>query len=112
MTSISHASFFRVNKEEAPKKSNNMNVIAFMLLLLIFLASIFVHSNHLIAQATNVEASECYICHQGVDTPPELPQIKFISTVSYFLNTYQVLTIEFKDNHFIQPQLRAPPAFQ
>ena len=83
-----------------------------MVFVLLFLASTLVHADHLTEQSTNVEQIECYLCHQGLDTPPELSQTQLLTTVSYFLPSQPAVTIEFMSNYFVQPQLRAPPVFQ
>ncbi len=103
--------FLQVNK----KSTNNvatMNAFALMVFVLLFITSTLVHADHLIEQATDVEASECYICHQGIDTPSELPPIQIHTTADYSLNLNITISAVFKDNHFVQPQLRAPPIFQ
>lgn len=111
MTSFSQVNFFHVSKK-ASKQTINMNALALMVFLLLFLASTLVHANHLIAQATNVEASECYICHQGLDTPSDLPTIQFLLTVGYPLKSDEIVSALFKVTYFVYPQLRAPPASQ
>lgn len=111
MTLFSQLRFFQVNRK-ALKKPTAMNAIALMAFVLFFLTSNLVHADHLIEQATQIEQSECYICHQGLDTPPKLPQVLAPYVASYHLVNYEVTTAQFKSNSFVQPQLRAPPVFQ
>jgi len=101
----------QLNKETS-KKLTTTNALTLVVFVLFFLTSILVHADHLATQATNVEQQECYICHQGLDTPPELPQVKNLFIASYCNNSYQTITAQFKANNFVQPQLRAPPVLQ
>ena len=89
-----------------------MNALALMVFLLIFLISTLAHADHIATQATNAELQECYICHQGIDTPPELPQVQTPFIASYHVSVYEVVTAQFKVNSFVHPQLRAPPVVQ
>ncbi len=93
-------------------KLTTMNALALMVFVLLFLTSILVHADHLTDHSLNFEQQECYICHQGVDTPPELPQIRIHYAASYNFKPQKVTIVHGKVNHFIQPQLRAPPTFQ
>ena len=92
--------------------SKNMNALALMTFVLLFFFSSLVHASHLFEQSINVEQQECHICHQGVDTPPEQPQVQVVAVTSYQLKPQKILTVEFKVNGFVQPQLRAPPIHQ
>ena len=89
-----------------------MNAIALMAFVLLFLTSTLAHADHLIEQSINVEQQECYICHQGLDTPSELPTIQTPVVINLYLSVVKVVTADFKLNSFVQPQLRAPPRFQ
>ena len=111
MTQLPLVRFFQRNKKVAEQIST-MNARALMVFLLLFLVSTLVHADHLIEQGTNVEQIECYLCHQGIDTPPELPSVQLASIVSYCSPVQAALSIVFKRNYFVQPQLRAPPTFQ
>jgi hypothetical protein len=99
-------------EKETTKKYVTMNALALMVFVLFFLTSTLVHADHLASHTLHVDQQECYICHQGVDTPPELPQVKSPLIVSYRNSTYETLKLEFKVNYFVKPQLRAPPIFQ
>lgn len=103
--------FSQVNKN-ATKKLTTMNALAFVVFVLLLLTSTLVHADHSTEHSLSFEQQECSICHQGVDTPPELPQIRIHPVTSYNFKTPQVTTIHCKVNDFIQPQLRAPPTFQ
>jgi hypothetical protein len=111
MTSFSQVSFFNTNKK-ASTQITTMNVIALMVFVLLFLLSTLAHADHLAEQTTNVEQSECYICHQGLDTPPELPQVQLLSITHYFFTPKPIVTTGLKASYFVKPQLRAPPVFQ
>ena len=111
MTLFSQLRFFQFNRK-ALKQITTMNVRALMVFVLLFLASTLVHADHLTEQGTHVEQVECYLCHQGIDTPPELPSVQLASIASYFSPVQAAATIEFKRYYFVQPQLRAPPTFQ
>jgi len=91
------------------KKSATMNALAVMVFALFFLTSTLVHADHIATHAINAEQPECYICHQGIDTPTELPQVNSIFVASYCNNLFEAITAQSKVNYFIQPQLRAPP---
>jgi len=97
------------NKEV--KNSATMNAIAAMVFVLIFLASNLVHADHIASHTINAEQQECYICHQGLDTPPELSQVKNSFVVSYNVKLYALVTAELQVNNFVKPPLRAPPVF-
>lgn len=103
--------FSQVNKNST-NKLITMNALAFVVFVLLFLTSTLVHAEHLTEHSLSFEQQECSLCHQGVDTPPELPQVQIHSVASYRFKTPQVTTIHCKVNDFIQPQLRAPPTFQ
>lgn len=89
-----------------------MNALALMVFVLLFLLSTLTHAEHITTQANNAEQQGCYLCHQGLDTPPELPQIQTVFVASYRVNSHQTGTAQFKVNSFVQPQLRAPPVTQ
>ncbi len=89
-----------------------MNAIALVAFMLLFFVSTLAHADHLIELPTNVEQQECYICHQGLDTPPELVKISFANTACYSLVSSNVSSVKFSPSYFVQPQLRAPPVLQ
>lgn len=88
-----------------------MNATALMVFLLLFFISLVVHADHSTEHALNAEQQDCYVCHQGVDTPPELPQVKVACVADYSVNFYQAICAQFKVSSFVQPPLRAPPVF-
>jgi len=102
---------FLVNKNSS-NKLITMNALALVVFVLLFLTSTLVHADHLTDHSLSSEQQECYICHQGIDTPPELPQIRFHYVASYNLKLQKVTIVHGKVNDFMQPQLRAPPTFQ
>jgi len=103
--------FSQLNKNSI-NKLTTMNALALMVFVLLFLTSSLVHADHLIEQATQVEQSACYICHQGVDTPPKLLQPQAPLVASYIFVNNEKSIEPFKSGNFLQPQLRAPPIFQ
>lgn len=111
MTLSSQINSFKTQRgiiNTAANKLTAMNAIALMVFVLLFLTSTLVHADH-ITEAINVEQQECHICHQGIDTPPELPHVQAFFGASYNANIYDVVTAQFKVDDFLQPQLRAPP---
>jgi len=89
-----------------------MNALALMVAVLFFLTSTLVHADHIATHAINAEQQECYICHQGLDTPSELPQVKSLFVASYCNSLFEAITAQNKVNYFVQPQLRAPPVIE
>lgn len=89
-----------------------MKAFAIVVFAVLFFTSTLVHANHSVEQSTHVEQQECHTCHQGIDTPPELPQLQQCTVASYFFTFSKTTTTAFKGNSFVQPQLRAPPSFQ
>jgi len=104
----------RINQQNSnpTKILSTMNAFVVVGFLLLFFTSVLVHANHLIDQTTHVEQQECFVCHQGIDTPPELPQIQYCAVASYYFTLFKTATAAFKHYFFVQPQLRAPPSFQ
>lgn len=94
---------------ETAKKITATNVLALVVFLLFFLSSTLVHANHIVAEAIHAEQQECYICHQGIDNPPELPQIKNLFVASYNNKFFQLVSTQCKVSNYILPPLRAPP---
>ncbi len=101
----------QINKNST-NKLTTMNALALMVFVLLFLTSTLVHAGHLTEHSLSFEQQECSICHQGIDTPPELSKIRIYLVASYSFKTPQVTTIHSKVHYFIQPQLRAPPTLQ
>lgn len=102
---------FSLFKKEAPKKLATMNAPALMVLVLFFLTSTFVHAEHIASHTINADQQECYICHQGLDTPSGISQAKLPIITSYSYCSYAITTSQVRGNYFVQPQLRAPPLF-
>ncbi|MCW8831869.1 MAG: hypothetical protein OQK09_00930 [Colwellia sp.] len=106
MTLFSHANKIIVEKQPT------MSALALMAFVLLFLTSTLVHAEHLTEQSINVEQQECHICHQGIDTPPELPKLQEHAIARYYFNVQDTITADVKCCLFVQPQHRAPPLFQ
>ena len=102
---------FYLFKKVTPQKLVTMNALALVVFVLFFLTSTLVHADHIASHGTNAEQQECYICHQGLDTPSGLLQPKVSSITSYFHCSYAIITTHFRGSYFVQPQLRAPPIF-
>ncbi|PHR83522.1 MAG: hypothetical protein COA59_11925 [Colwellia sp.] len=86
-----------------------MKAIALMVFVLLFLTSVLAHADHLIDQSTAIEQQDCQLCNQGIDTPPDLPQVKASIVTHGVFFTITVTTAEFSFSQFVQPLLRAPP---
>ena len=89
-----------------------MKASALMVFLLLFLTSVIAHAEHLVFQDITVEQQDCHLCNQGIDSPPELPQIQAVAVPRFDLVTSQKLTKISPLNDFIQPPSRAPPVIQ
>lgn len=89
-----------------------MKASSLMVFLLLFLTSVLAHAEHLALQETAVEQQDCHICNQGIDTPPELPQIQAISVSRYNLVTWKAVTTKFTLSYYVIPPSRAPPFVQ
>ncbi len=99
-------------KKESSERLTTMNALALVVFALFFLTSTLAHADHLTTHAVNAEQQECYICHQGLDTPSELPHVDSLFVERYNNNLFAVITAQSQVNYFVQPQLRAPPTFQ
>lgn len=93
------------------KKTSTMTAFALMVFVMLFITSTLVHASHVATNDINIEQQDCYICHQGLDTPPDLSLIKHDFIASYCHIVVDVSSAQFKVNAFVQPQLRAPPVF-
>lgn len=89
-----------------------MNATALMVFLFVFLTSTLAHADHLVDQQSTLEKQACHICNQGVDTPPELPQVQASIVTRYYSLNSQLTTTEFVISGYVQPLLRAPPIAQ
>jgi hypothetical protein len=94
------------------KKNKTTNALALVVFLLFFLTSTLSHANHIVSDVVHAEQQECYICHQGLDTPPEFPEINQLFIANYGTKLFKIVIVQLKANNFIQPPLRAPPVFQ
>ncbi len=111
MTLFSQLSFSQANKKEF-KTLATMNALALIVFLFVFFISTVAHASHIAIQPINAESQECYICHQGLDAAPELPQVQTVFIPSYSVTPNKAVIAQFKVNSFVQPQLRAPPVVQ
>lgn len=103
--------FFPHANKISGEKQLTMSALALMVFVLLFLTSTLVHASHLTEQSSNVEQQECYICYQGIDSPPELPTLKSHAIASNYFHAQRIITPDVKWFFFVQPQLRAPPLF-
>lgn len=108
MTLFPNFSFLQTSKSTT-NNLTTMKAIALMVFLLLFLISTLAHADHLVSQATSIEQQDCHICNQGIDTPPELPQVHAIIT-RYNLVTQAIATADFSLSNFVKPPSRAPPS--
>ena len=79
--------------------------------VLFFLSSTVIHADHIAIDTINTEQQHCFLCHHGVDTSPNLPQVKQLPVTSYYIYSDTIVTALFTTIPFIQPHLRAPPVF-
>lgn len=86
-----------------------MKATALMVFLLLFLTSVIAHAEHLVFQDTAAEQQDCQLCNQGIDTPPELPQIKALAVTCYDFVISKIITTKHTLDYFIQPPSRASP---
>jgi hypothetical protein len=93
------------------KNMTTMNATALMVFLLFFLISTLVHAEHSTEHTLNADQQDCYLCHQGVDTPPDLPQLQIVCVADYSVNIHGAVCAQFIVSNFVQPPLRAPPVF-
>lgn len=108
---LDNFSFLQTSKS----KTNNlttMKAVALMVFLLLFLASLLAHADHLVTQNTVTEQQDCQLCNQGIDTPPIFPQVIATFVTRYNNFTTKIFTVEFTLSQFVQPLLRAPPLIQ
>lgn len=89
-----------------------MKASALVVFLLLFLTSVIAHAEHLVFQEISAEQQDCHLCNQGIDTPPELPQVQATSVTRFDFVTSQKLTQKLLLNDFVQPPSRAPPVIQ
>ncbi|MCI2283109.1 hypothetical protein L3081_06485 [Colwellia sp. MSW7] len=99
------------SKQISAKKPSTMTALALVVFVVLLITSTFVHASHVAINDINIEQQECYICHQGLDTPPDLSLIKNDFIASYCYMVADVNSAQFKVNTFVQPHLRAPPVF-
>jgi len=111
MTLFSNFSFLQTSKSTT-NNLTTMKAIALMVFLLLFLVSTLAHADHLASQVTAIDQQDCHICNQGIDTPPELPQVYAIIVTRYNLVTEAIATTDFSLNYFVKPPSRAPPFIQ
>lgn len=100
--------FFQFNKNLS-KKISTMNASALVVFLLLFLISTLAHADHITTAGVNAEQQDCYICYQGLDTPPDLSKSASGFLASYCYTTFDLISVQLKINDFVQPLLRAPP---
>ena len=110
MTILTHWRFVE-SSQTSQHNLTTMKAIALMVFLLCFLTSTFAHAEHLVAQDNIAEQQDCQLCNQGIDTPPDIPQLKETVVTRYNVFAAIVTTADFTSTQFIQPPLRAPPCF-
>jgi len=89
-----------------------MKASALMVFLLLFLTSVIAHAEHLVFQDITAEQQDCHICNQGIDNPPELPQVKAFAVTRFDFVSFKESTQQLLLKGFFQPLSRAPPIIQ
>ncbi len=111
MTLFSRFSFLKISRNSI-NNFKTMNAAALMVFLFVFLTSTIAHADHLVDQQKTLDKQACQLCNQGIDTPPDLPQVQASIVTYYHPLNFQLTTTEFIVSEYIQPFLRAPPIFQ
>jgi len=88
---------------------NKRQIRQSVLTLLLFCATLFVHSEHY-AQVefdafANFEQHDCNLCQQGIDSPPSPLRLYPISSGITNFNKVRIISTA-----YVYPPLRAPPS--
>jgi len=94
---------------------NERQIRQSVLTLLLFCATLFVHSEHY-AQVefnafANFEQHDCNLCQQGIDSPPSAIRLYPISLGITNFDKIRIIKLELISPAYAYPPLRAPPNF-
>ena len=92
---------------------NKRQIRQSVLTLLLFCATLFVHSEHY-AQVefdafASFEQHDCNLCQQGIDTPPSPIRLYSISSGITNFDKIRIINLELISPAYLYPPLRAPP---
>jgi len=94
-------------------KSITMSNFLLVVFLLCFLQSSLAHAEHFTdhfnEQLPTVEFQDCHTCHQGMDAPPALLSLQWLSASGYYFIVSSNSSTQLIQPQFVQPLLRAPP---
>ncbi|MGL1959024.1 MAG: hypothetical protein OCD00_17125 [Colwellia sp.] len=112
LTNQTYFSFHYFSKDNSHKAKVNkkLNIIS-AIVLMAFLFAFISHAQHFTESVVSAEQQHCYICHQGIDTPPDISTYFVILTSAYAVFIVESTVPAVNVSTFIQPPLRAPPAF-
>ena len=93
---------------------NKRQIRQSVLTLVLFCATLFVHSEHY-AQLefdafANFEQHDCNLCQQGIDSPPSPIRLYPISSGITNFNKVRIINLELISPAYVYPPLRAPPS--
>ncbi|PKG85319.1 hypothetical protein CXF85_06930 [Colwellia sp. 75C3] len=94
---------------------NKRHIRQSFLTLLLFCATLFVHSEHY-AQVeldgiSNFELHDCHLCQQGIDSPPRALALYPASAGIVNISKVDIINAVFISATYVYPPLRAPPMF-
>jgi hypothetical protein len=86
-----------------------------ILILLIFCATFFAHSKHVIkvelGQLPTFELHDCHLCQQGLDSPPVSIVLQPLTPLISNNEATHTINDPFISVAYVSPMLRAPPQF-
>lgn len=81
--------------------------------LLIFCATLFIHSEHYVSVNTDIITTatphDCHLCQQSVDTPPNAIALSSYSSAVSVINNFTIVKVMLTAIEHLYPLLRAPP---
>jgi len=102
-----------MNFASSQHKIRNRQICQSVLTLLLFCASLYVHSEHY-AQVevdgfSNFELHDCHLCQQGID--PSISSINLypVAAANTNFSKTSIVNAEFFSATYVYPPLRAPP---
>ena len=107
--------YHKMNFTLSQLQMNKRQIRQSVLTLLLFCATLFVHSEHY-AQVefdafASVEQHDCNLCQQGIDSPPSPIRLYPISSGITNFNKTRLTNLELISPDYVYPSLRAPPSF-
>ncbi|KGJ95259.1 hypothetical protein [Colwellia psychrerythraea] len=94
---------------------NERQIRQSVLTLLLFCATLFVHSEHYAQVEFDAYASseqhDCNLCQQGIDTPPSPIKLYPLSSGVINYDKTRIIKPGLPSPAYVYPPLRAPPSF-